>query len=279
MIECDDGKQGTGQCTCLDRFTGQECNLCSNPAMYGPHCNQTCSCLHGQCSRGDITNLGACAPDTCSPGYQGRHCDQPTAPPCSPQENQCHTHSSCVLSASGVPRCVCDAGFEASGLECLPINPCNREEYGTRGCHPFLETCVYERPGQSRCVCLHGNQTGAVEDSRCHSQSSCLQDNGGCHPNATCFHSLLLDQVSCYCLPGFDGNGFSCEPINACIPNNPCDASETEKILQAPRSSNGTSTMAPPVKLTPTCTQSLTVCLLCHNPRKNITLLDHYMRQ
>ncbi|XP_072181396.1 stabilin-2-like [Diadema setosum] len=223
--QCDDGKQGTGHCTCLDQFTGQECNLCSNPTMYGPHCNQTCSCLHGQCSRGDITHLGACAPDTCFSGYQGRHCDQPTAPPCSPQENQCHAHSSCVLSASGVPRCVCDAGYEASGLECLPINPCNREEYGTRGCHPFLETCVYERPGQSRCVCLYGNQTGALEDSRCHSKSSCLRDNGGCHPNATCFHSLLLDQVSCYCLPGFEGNGFSCEPINACIPNNPCDAS------------------------------------------------------
>ncbi|XP_071484768.1 uncharacterized protein [Diadema antillarum] len=37
--------------------------------------------------------------------------------------------------------------------------------------------------------------------------------------------NIRFKNVSCYCLPGFDGNGFSCEPINACIPNNPCDAS------------------------------------------------------
>lgn len=40
----------------------------------------------------------------------------------------------------------------------------------------------------------------------------CLEYNGGCHQNADCNQTGLL--VNCTCQSGYQGDGFSCDPIN-----------------------------------------------------------------
>lgn len=40
----------------------------------------------------------------------------------------------------------------------------------------------------------------------------CSEYNGGCHQNADCNQTGLL--VNCTCHSGYQGDGFSCEPIN-----------------------------------------------------------------
>lgn len=40
----------------------------------------------------------------------------------------------------------------------------------------------------------------------------CLEYNGGCHQNAACNQTGLL--VNCTCHSGYQGDGYSCEPIN-----------------------------------------------------------------
>uniref|UniRef100_A0AAV2MLD6 Stabilin-2 n=1 Tax=Knipowitschia caucasica TaxID=637954 RepID=A0AAV2MLD6_KNICA len=62
-------------------------------------------------------------------------------------------------------------------------------------------------------------ETGALSQT---APDLCAEYNGGCHVHADCNQTGLL--VNCTCHSGYQGDGFSCQPINRCTeePNGGC---------------------------------------------------------
>ncbi|XXQ37199.1 Laminin EGF-like domain-containing protein [Plasmodiophora brassicae] len=59
LFQCDDGRDGTGQCTkCLTGWAGSDCQSCA-PNYWGPQCSP-CSCGATQTCNAGRTGTGAC---------------------------------------------------------------------------------------------------------------------------------------------------------------------------------------------------------------------------
>uniref|UniRef100_UPI00398F750A stabilin-2-like n=1 Tax=Pristiophorus japonicus TaxID=55135 RepID=UPI00398F750A len=209
--QCADGLDGNGTCDCDDTFTGSKCHLCSNRNKYGPNCDQTCQCVHGECDN-KVTGDGACKFNSCKAGYSGTFCERQTTP-CGPSVQFCHAHANCEYKNGGLS-CVCKANYEGDGSYCEELEACSRPDQG--GCSPNAE-CIKTGSGRYSCDCLPG-WTGDGAD--CSEINNCLLGNQGeCHPNANCIY-LGPGQNDCECKKGFRGNGIECEPINPCLEEN-----------------------------------------------------------
>ncbi|KAJ8245363.1 hypothetical protein GJAV_G00269960 [Gymnothorax javanicus] len=206
--QCMEGIEGNGTCVCKDKFKGSRCHLCSSPNKYGPNCDRTCQCIHGECdSRPD--GDGSCKPGTCQPGYTGRFCERHTQT-CGPMVEFCHSHATCDFNGGAV-RCVCKPGFQGDGITCVETDPCALPYRG--GCNVNAK-CMKTGPGTHICLCLVGWRP---DGDSCQAVNNCLESNyGGCHPNATCIY-VGPGQNDCECKSGYRGNGKECEPVNQCV--------------------------------------------------------------
>ncbi|XP_035257311.1 stabilin-2 isoform X1 [Anguilla anguilla] len=209
--QCMDGIEGNGTCICKDNFKGSHCQLCSNPSKYGPACDKTCPCIHGECDNrpdGD----GSCKPGTCQDGYTGRFCERHTQT-CGPRVEFCHSHAICDFNGGAV-RCICKTGYQGDGITCVETDPCALPYRG--GCSVNAK-CIKTGPGSHTCQCLRGwRQDG----DGCQAINNCLDSSsGGCHANATCIY-IGPGQNDCECKNGFRGNGRECEPVNQCVQQN-----------------------------------------------------------
>ncbi|MGH0187624.1 UNVERIFIED_CONTAM: hypothetical protein FKN15_025746 [Acipenser sinensis] len=128
-----------------------------------------CDCVHGICSSG-IGGNGSCI---CETGYTGVRCDQ--------ESQLCHgmdcgENSVCNEGAGGTAVCGCMPGFQKTGQQCLPQDPCAQNV-----CDHNAD-CVNHGQRKYDCRCKEAYQgDGKV----CVPVNPCLIDNGGCPTNST----------------------------------------------------------------------------------------------
>ncbi|XP_041636350.1 stabilin-2 isoform X2 [Cheilinus undulatus] len=209
--QCSDGITGTGTCVCDQNFRGFRCQYCSASNKYGPNCDRTCPCVHGQCdNRADSD--GRCKTDTCQSGFTGPLCDRRTSA-CGVNAQFCHAHADCDFS-QGNPRCICKPGYQGDGITCVEADPCAPPRRG--GCSVNAK-CIKTGPGTHSCQCLSGWKEDGDD---CQPVNNCERpDNGGCHPNATCIY-VGPGQSDCSCKAGYKGSGWDCEAVNQCVTAN-----------------------------------------------------------
>ncbi|KAG9339929.1 hypothetical protein JZ751_022242 [Albula glossodonta] len=196
---------------CSGRGQGSRCQYCSSPNKYGPGCDKTCPCIHGECDNRPDSD-GSCKPDTCMNEYTGKFCERHTKA-CGPRVQFCHAHASCDFNGGAV-RCICKPGFQGDGITCVETDPCSTPLRG--GCSVNAK-CIKTGPGTHTCQCLRGWR---ADGDDCQAINNCLEsDNGGCHANATCIY-IGPGQSDCECKNGFRGNGKDCEAINQCVEQN-----------------------------------------------------------
>ncbi|XP_026218248.1 stabilin-2 isoform X2 [Anabas testudineus] len=209
--QCLGGIEGNGSCVCNPNFSGSRCQYCASSNKYGPNCDKTCPCIHGQCDNRPDSD-GRCKLDSCQKGFTGRFCDRQTAA-CGVQVQFCHAHADCDFS-QGTPRCVCKPGYQGDGITCVESDPCAPPLRG--GCSVNAK-CVKTGPGSHSCQCLSGWREDGDE---CQPINNCNgPDRGSCHPNATCIY-VGPGQSDCSCKAGYKGNGQECEPVNQCVTEN-----------------------------------------------------------
>ncbi|XP_027140103.1 stabilin-2 [Larimichthys crocea] len=206
--QCLDGIGGNGSCLCDSHFRGSRCQYCSSPNKYGPNCDRTCPCIHGQCDNRPDSD-GRCKLDSCQTGFTGRFCERRTSA-CGVRAQFCHAHADCDFS-DGTVRCVCKPGFQGDGVTCVESDPCAPPHRG--GCSMNAK-CIKTGPGSHSCQCLAGWREDGDE---CQPINNCNgPDRGGCHPNATCIY-VGPGQSDCSCKSGYKGNGRMCEAVNQCV--------------------------------------------------------------
>lgn len=205
--QCDEGIIGSGRCKCEEGFAGSACQTCLDTNMYGPSCNNTCTCLHGLCNNGPDGD-GLCRKDTCQPLYISENCDRKLVS-CGPRILSCHAHSYCYVGSDSIYRCKCNPGYEADGEDCVEMDPCEQKLNG--GCHQQAQ-CIKLSPLDLKCEC---NEGWVGDGVFCSPKSPCYL---GCHEKATC--EEVNFEYHCVCDAGYKGNGTWCETDNVCVENN-----------------------------------------------------------
>nr|XP_039254921.1 stabilin-2-like isoform X1 [Styela clava] len=209
---CADGETGTGRCTCNTKFTGSQCDKCSNATKYGKTCQSDCLCRHGNCSN-VIDSHGECVPGSCKEGWSGENCDRKIIK-CGNGSLTCHQFASCVVGDNGTESCFCDPGYTGPGDDCIEYNPC--ESLENSACDPN-SYCLHVGAGMTACECLP-NYSG--DGRTCFPVDPCAaMDHGGCSDFAQC-NFAGPGQRTCECIKGFRGDGFVCTEINVCLENN-----------------------------------------------------------
>ncbi|CAH7238474.1 Stab1 [Phodopus roborovskii] len=204
--QCQDRFLGNGECRCQEGFHGTACEMCEL-GRYGPTCSGVCDCDHGLCQEG-LRGNGSCV---CNVGWQGLRCDQKIIDLQCPKK--CDSNANCVQDVTGIPACICAAGYSGNGSYCSEVDPC-ASSHG--GCSPYAN-CTKVAPGQRTCTCQDG-YTGDGE--LCQEINSCLVHNGGCHVHAECIPTGP-QQVSCSCREGYSGDGIqTCKLLDPCSQNN-----------------------------------------------------------
>lgn len=211
---CGDRINGNGQCTCQDGFNGFACELCKDSNKFGSYCNETCSCLHGDCDSG-LHGTGHCKPDSCHLGYIGQDCSI-TLPDCIGNLT-CGANANC-FQINNTDTCVCNPGYKNVSNTCTAINHCLEN---THGCHNNSD-CFYLGPGKHNCTCAAG-YTG--DGTICVEIDPCQWQNGGCPTNSTACNYLQPGKSNCSCLPGFQNftSGVGCTMIDLCENGGGCD--------------------------------------------------------
>ncbi|KAM3858894.1 stabilin-2 [Diretmus argenteus] len=209
--KCMEGIEGNGTCICEPNFRGSRCQYCASPNKYGPNCDKTCDCIHGQCDNRPEAD-GRCKVDSCLSGYIGRYCERRTQA-CGAMVQFCHAHADCDFN-EGTTKCVCKPGYQGDGITCVEKDLCAPPLRG--GCSVNAK-CIKTGPSTHSCQCL----TGWREDGdECQPINKCdSPDRGGCHPNATCIY-IGPGQSDCMCKAGYKGNGRECEAVNRCVTQN-----------------------------------------------------------
>ncbi|XP_062272526.1 stabilin-1 [Scomber scombrus] len=182
---------------CCKNHYGRDCQVC--PGGVEAPCSN-----HGDCDD-NVHGSGKClcykgfrgqACELCKPGYYGSNC---TA--C-----DCGSRGRCDEGIDGSGQCVCEPGWQ--GDRCQTDLGSIPEE--CRQCHAQAD-CM---PGVG-CQCKSGFQGNGTFCSSEPPPDLCSEYNGGCHQNADCNQTGLL--VNCTCQSNYQGDGYSCEPIDRCV--------------------------------------------------------------
>ncbi|XP_012938145.1 stabilin-2, partial [Aplysia californica] len=208
--KCSDGLTGSGLCYCDPSFMGTACELCRQKDVFGPHCNNSCTCLHGQCDEGP-QGSGLCKWNSCQLDYVGDKCNKKLMK-CGQDVTLCHANAECYVNDDDIASCRCLPGYRGDGDECVAINPCADEPNG--GCDPQA-TCSMLGPGIRKCQC---DQGWLGDGFVCAPIVGCV-DHSDCDPDATCYNHIP-GQHYCVCNEGFTGKGDVCISLDPCAVNN-----------------------------------------------------------
>jgi hypothetical protein len=192
-------------------------------------CFSAGGCQSGGCApatyNGDGTAClgGVCFNQTCcAPAVKTTTC----AGACGPQTNNCGQAVDCGpcctaagLSCDGDGECcsgacdqgLCLAGPGANGAACDSNPDCLSQTCCGNICtDPASYATDPNNCGGCGAVC----DSGACQASVC--APSCLINNGGCSPVATCVEHVGSSRT-CTCLPGYVGDGVTCDDIDECL--------------------------------------------------------------
>ncbi|XP_034295185.1 stabilin-1 isoform X2 [Pantherophis guttatus] len=145
----------------------------------------------------------------CCKGFFGPSC----APCPGGYSNPCYDKGSCNDGIHGNGHCNCYDGFK--GIAChICSNPNKHGDNCTEDCGCIHGICD-NRPG-SKGVCQTGTCADGYTGEFCDIRSHSCESTGAtlnCHVHATC---TVNDTAHCVCLDGYEGDGFSCKPIDTC---------------------------------------------------------------
>ncbi|XP_029103611.1 stabilin-1 isoform X2 [Scleropages formosus] len=147
----------------------------------------------------------------CCRGFYGPDCT-----PCPGGfRDPCHGKGTCLDGIAGNGTCSCASGF--TGVECRTC--AERSKHGER-CDEECR-CVHgvcdNRPG-SRGVCRRDSCREGYDGELCDQTVKPCDSDGTfelCHLHANCMYSGL--HTTCACMPGYEGDGRSCTPLNPCL--------------------------------------------------------------
>ncbi|KAK2861690.1 hypothetical protein Q5P01_001223 [Channa striata] len=189
---------------CCKNHYGRDCQVC--PGGLESPCGK-----HGDCKDG-LSGSGECI---CHKGFRGtdcKHCQSgyygPNCTACS-----CGRRGTCDDGIEGSGQCTCDPSWQGDQCQ-IDLGSIPKECWQ---CH-IQANCV---PGVG-CQCKSGFQGNGTFCTLEPPPDLCFEYNGGCHQNADCNQTGLT--VNCTCHSSYQGDGYSCEPINRCVeePNGGC---------------------------------------------------------
>uniref|UniRef100_A0A3Q1AJG6 Stabilin 1 n=1 Tax=Amphiprion ocellaris TaxID=80972 RepID=A0A3Q1AJG6_AMPOC len=152
-------------------------------------------------------------PSIC-PGFYGPDCK-----PCiGGFQHPCYDKGTCFDGIHGNGSCSCQPGL--SGIAChICSDPNKHGERCNEECRCVHGVCD-NRPGSGgvcrRGSCLVGFSGDLCDKTAMPCNSDGLQEH--CHVHAYCTHTGL--HTTCLCRDGYEGDGYSCSPINPCMKNN-----------------------------------------------------------
>ncbi|KAG9350557.1 hypothetical protein JZ751_026923 [Albula glossodonta] len=137
--------------------------------------------------------------------------------PCFTGRHGCDTNAVCRPGQGTQFTCECSVGFSGDGKTCHDIDEC-RENPGSCGSH---STCN-NQPGTFHCECIEGYQFAddgvhCIEVDR--PVNHCEAGSNDCDipQRARCSYTGRSSYI-CSCLPGYVGDGHTCQDIDECQP-------------------------------------------------------------
>ena len=245
--ECNDGRRGTGACSCEPRWAGAACDACAN-GFFGADCAPCRNCgPNGTCDDG-VDGDGGCV---CDAGFSGAGCDacatglygEACTGVCACGPGTCDdgidgsgrcTCPSGRYGASCGGTCACVAGICNDGARGDGSCTCPSGRYGPTCagiCDCERGTCNDGAAGDGTCACPDGF-TGARCD-RCEPGRYGLDCQGICACGGGDCNDGLGGNGACECPPGFTGArcdacepgrfGPDCRPCPLCAEGTECD--------------------------------------------------------
>uniref|UniRef100_A0A8C2GCI5 Stabilin 1 n=1 Tax=Cyprinus carpio TaxID=7962 RepID=A0A8C2GCI5_CYPCA len=155
-------------------------------------------------------NITERTPQCCS-GFYGPDCK-----PCiGGFRHPCYDKGTCFDGISGNGSCKCEPAFTGVGCH-LCSNPNKHGENCNEDCRCVHGVCD-NRPG-SMGVCRRGSCQEGFSGELCDQTPTPCNSDGvleHCHIHAKCVYNN--DQTMCVCLPGYDGDGYTCTKTNPCL--------------------------------------------------------------
>ena len=187
-----------GTSTCVNGLNKYTCNCATG--WQGGGVNNVCTYID-KCAGVTCGGTSTCVNDhikytcECATGWQGGGVNNACTDidECALGTDDCSEHATCTNTAGGF-ECNCKSGFSGLGKNCYDINEC-------RGVVPpcGTDTCV--------------NSVGSYE---CHETGWECWHHFGCSPQSKCSKNSNNQLIECTCLPGFEGDGYTCEDIDEC---------------------------------------------------------------
>lgn len=135
-----------------------------------------------------------------------------TPSPC--DDHTCPADATCDDS-SGSAVCSCLAGFEdpaGGAAACVDIDECVA---GMDACDP-LAGCTNTEGSYTCAACPAGYDDVNGDGTECDDIDECLAGTDACDANAACTNAA--GSYICMCVPGYDGDGYTCIMNGACTP-------------------------------------------------------------